>query len=202
MSDRGVLRIEVSHPPGWMQLPLLGSGVHQGRGLNAWATSMAQQILAKNRGRPVRQMARDLARLTTDCRTRRVQLGYVFYPIGIGRRLAQLDFEVFAPDPENPVITLDLLESIYGCVDEDPCGAATSSRVNLPCGPAVRIRAARAQEARLGHATLTEHVTYAIRPAGFTHAIVATMTWETLSLGDKLAEMADGIARTIVITQV
>ena len=45
-----------------------------------------------------------------------------------------------------------------------------------------------------------EGVTHAIRPPGFDGAVVATMTWTVLQLGDKLAEMADAIARTIRVT--
>jgi hypothetical protein len=51
-----------------------------------------------------------------------------------------------------------------------------------------------------GHGTIVEGVTHAIQPQTIDGAVVATMSWTALQLGDKLAEMADAIAQTIRVT--
>ena len=43
-------------------------------------------------------------------------------------------------------------------------------------------------------------VTYAIRPVGIDDAIVVTMTWAALQYGERLAAMADAIARSVRVT--
>ena len=113
-----------------------------------------------------------------------------------------LDLKVYRPDRENPVITLDVLEDIYATPTANTVGDVLRERVQLPSGPAIRVRATKLEEPDpTGHGTLLEGVTFAIRPPGFEGAIVASMSWTVLHLGDKLAEMADAIVRTIRVTR-
>jgi hypothetical protein len=82
-------------------------------------------------------------------------------------------------------------------------GELETSRTELPSGPAVRIRA-RQMEGRdpAGPGTLMEGVTHAIRPPGTRDAVITQMSWTAWPLSDQLAEMADVIARSIMITAV
>jgi len=83
----------------------------------------------------------------------------------------------------------------------DTVGDIETARVDLPSGPAVRVRGKRVEERDpTGQGTLMEGVTHAIRPPGFDGAVVAIMTWTAIQLGDRLAEMADAIAKTIRVT--
>jgi hypothetical protein len=105
------------------------------------------------------------------------------------------------PGREYRTMTLDALEEIFGGPSADTVGEAVVSREKLPGGPAVRVRRMRVEDADpAGQGTIVEGVTHAIQPQGIDGAIVATMTWTALQLGDKLAEMADAIARTIRVT--
>lgn len=80
-------------------------------------------------------------------------------------------------------------------------GDIETSKADLPSGPAIRVRSKRIGDPdRAGQGTLTEGVTYAIRPAGFDSAVVTAVTWTALHLGDRLAEMADAIVKTVTIT--
>lgn len=201
MSGQGAFRVELSHPPGWVRLPLLECPVGHRSELDAWTTSMAQRILAKRRGRAVRRVALDLARLTQDSWARQVRLGYAYYPPGSRRLLAQLRLEAFKPDRGNPVISLDLIERVYRERYADALNTAAKRRIDLPCGPAIRIRSMHVAEAgEWEAANLIEEVTHLVCPSEFNIAIIATISWQMLSLGDKLAAMADAIARTIVVT--
>ena len=112
-----------------------------------------------------------------------------------------LDVKSYGPDRENPVITLDVLEEIYGKASPDTVGDIETSKVDLPSGPAVRVRSKRIEEPDpAGQGTLVEGVTYAIRPPGFDSAVVTTMTWTVLHMSDQLAAMADAIAKTVRVS--
>jgi len=76
-----------------------------------------------------------------------------------------------------------------------------SSRTDLPSGPALRVRSKHVEDPDpTGLGTISEELTYAICPPTLTDALVLTMSWTALQIGDKLAEMADAIARTIRVT--
>jgi hypothetical protein len=51
-----------------------------------------------------------------------------------------------------------------------------------------------------GRQATGEEVTFAIRPPDFEDAVIASVSWTVLHLGDKLAEMADAMVRTIHVT--
>jgi hypothetical protein len=193
------IKIGLSYPPGWVQLPVGTSKKLEGdKQLAAWADQTAQRMLGDADPDAVRERVRQLVQLTVSCRARNDRSGLAFYPEPADGMVAMLDVTSYAPDRENPVITLELLEEIYATPTADTIGEILKSRVSLPSGQAVRVRATRVEEPDpTGHGTVMEGVTHAIRPPGFDGAVVATMTWTALQLGDKLAEMADAIARTI-----
>jgi hypothetical protein len=196
------MKIGLSYPPGWIQLPVGTSKKLEGdKQLEAWAEHTASAMLPGASPEAVSERARQLVHLTVGCRARHDRSGLAFYPKSADGMVAMLDVMSFAPDRDNRVITLDLLADIYTRPVADAVGGVYSTRVNLPSGPAVRVRSMHVEEPDpTGHGTITEGVTHAIRPPGFDSAVVATMSWTALQLGDKLAEMADAIARTIRVT--
>ena len=202
MSKHSDMKIGLNYPPGWVQLPIRpGKKLQIDKELNEWADSAAREMLGSAPPEQVRQRARDLAELTIGCRARRDRYGFVFYPPNARSLVAMLDVKSYAPDRENPVVTLDLLEEIYAAHSVDTVGDIETARVDLPSGPAVRVRGKRVEERDpTGQGTLMEGVTHAIRPPGFDGAVVAIMTWTAIQLGDRLAEMADAIAKTIRVT--
>jgi hypothetical protein len=202
MSRHSDMKIALSYPPGWVQLPVRpGKKLERDKELDAWADSAARKMLGGAPSEQVSRRVRDLAELTISCRARKDRYGFAFYPPGAQSLVAMLDVNSLASDRENPVITLDLLEQIYATVSPDTVGDVDTARVDLPSGPAVRVRSRRVEERDpAGQGTLTEGVIHAIRPPGFDGAVVATMTWTALQLGDKLAAMADAIAKTIRVT--
>jgi hypothetical protein len=197
------MKIALSYPPGWIQLPVGTSKKLEGDSqLAAWADQAARKMLADADPNAVHERARQLVELTMSCRARNDRSGLAFYPESADGMVAMLDVTSYTPDREDRVITMELLEEIYATPTADTFGDVLKSRVTLPSGPAVRVRASRVEEPDpTGHGVVMEGVTHAIRPPGFDGAVVATMTWTVLQLGDKLAEMADAIARTIRVTQ-
>jgi hypothetical protein len=146
--------------------------------------------------------ASDLARLTRGARARNDWYGLVYYPSFANALVALLDIKAYVPGREYKTITLDVLEEIFGGPSADTVGDAAVGREQLPGGPAVRVRRMRVEEGDpTGQGTIIEGVTHAIQPPGIDGAVEVTMTWTVLQLGDKLAEMADAIARTIRVTQ-
>jgi hypothetical protein len=84
----------------------------------------------------------------------------------------------------------------------DTVGDVRKTRVQLPSGPAVQVRATKSENPDpTGHGTLLQAITFAIRPPGFEDAVVASVSSTVLHLGDKLAEMADAIVRTIHVAR-
>ena len=196
------MSIGFSYPPGWIQLPVgISKKLEGDRQLAVWADQTAQRMLGDADPDAMRERARQLVHLTVGCRARHDRSGLAFYPRPADGMVAMLDIKGYAPDRKNPVITLELLEDIYATPTADTIGDVLRSRVSLPSGPAVRVRTTRVEEPDpTGRGTVMEGVTFAIRPPGFDEAVVASMTWTALQLGDKLAEMADAIARTIRVT--
>ena len=202
MSKHSDMRIGLSYPPGWVQLPVGASKQLEGdKDLALWADRTAREMLPGAPPEATDDRARQLVHLTVSCRARKDRSGLAFYPKNADGMIALLDVKSYAPDRENPVVTLGLLEEIYAVRPTDAVGDVESARVDLPSGPAIRVRSRRVEERDpAGQGTLMEGVTHAIRPPGFDGAVVATMTWTALQLGDKLAAMADAIAKTIRVT--
>ncbi len=196
--------IKFSYPEGWVQLPVTGGGEgpEHGNELEQWAEDTARATLGP--GAPpdlVQERVTELATLTLGSRARQAWYGLAFFPPGAPGLVALLDVLRLVPDPDYPEITLDLVQAMYAQDSADTVGELETSRTELPSGPAVRIRAKQIEgRDPAGRATLTEGVTHAIRPPGTRDAVITQMSWTALPLGDELAEMADAIARSIMIT--
>jgi hypothetical protein len=149
------------------------------------------------------QRTRQLASATYAARAREAMYGLVFYtmPTAPGP-LAFLDVMRIIPDRRTyPELTFEVLHKIYAEPGADSLGGIDEQQVELPSGPALRVRRQRAEPGDpTGQSTVMEGVTYAIRPPGITDAIVVTMTWAALAYGDRLATMADAIAQSVQVT--
>ena len=196
--------IKFSYPEGWVQLPVTGSGEAPERDneLERWAADTARATLGPDAPADmVQERAAELASLTMGSRARQAWYGLAYFPAGAPGLVALLDVLRLVPDPDYPEITLDLVQGMYAEDSADTVGELETSRTELPSGPAVRIRAKQIEgRDATGQGTLTEGVTHAIRPPGTRDAVITQMSWTALPLGDKLAEMADAIAKSIMVT--
>jgi len=203
MSRNPGWKLTMSYPEGWEQLPTTDKDK-----AGLWVEQTARNTIGRQ-GAPdglaardaVAARAADLTRLANAARARSDWYALAFYPSFARGLVASLDIKAYLPGREYRTMTLDALEEIFGGPSADTVGEAVVSREKLPGGPAVRVRRMRVEDADpTGQGTLVEGVTHAIQPQGIDGAVVATMSWTALQIGDKLAEMADAIARTIRIT--
>jgi hypothetical protein len=194
------LDISIAYPPGWVQLPVTTSTkIEHDPDLEIWAKEKAARLVAQD-GMPdaIAQRARELTQLTITCRARKDRYGFAFYPPDAGGLAAILDVQVLTPSRKHKQITFPLLEENYASYTQQTVGDIESARPDLPSGPALRVRRKQIEEPdEQGQGPLTESVTYAIHPPGFTDGVVMIMTWTSIGAGDELAAMADAIARTI-----
>ncbi len=204
MSKDPGYRLTFSFPKGWVQLPVLDSDkvLERDKALEAWAVGQAQAMLGPDCDKErVGQRAAELTRLTVGSRGRHAMYGLAFYPPGAAGLLAILDAKRVVPDRAHPELTFDVLRQFYAKRSAETVGDIEIEQADLPGGPALRVRSKHIEQAdEHGQGLLMEAVTCAIRPSGLVDAVVLTMTWTALQLGDKLAEMADAIARTIRVT--
>jgi len=195
--------ITFGFPEGWVQLPVTNSTkVKHDKELERWAAGTAPRTLPGSVStEQVARRARDLVELTVGCRLRKDWYGLLFYPQNAAGLVAALDIERYVPSRVYPQMNLEVLEGIFARESADTVGEIVSSRADLPSGPALRIRSKRVEDPDpTGQGTISEELAYAICPPTLTDALVVTMSWTALQLGDKLAEMADAIARTIRVT--
>ena len=203
MSTNPGYDITFGFPEGWVQLPVTNSTkVKHDKELERWAAGKAPRTLGGNATpEQVARRTRDLVELTVGCRLRKDWYGLVFYPRSTAGLIAALDIERYVPSRKYPQINLEVLKGIFGREAADTVGEIVSSRTDLPSGPALRVRSKHVEDPDpTGLGTISEELTYAICPPTLTDALVLTMSWTALQIGDKLAEMADAIARTIRVT--
>jgi hypothetical protein len=197
-------RLTFGFPKGWVQLPVLDSNkvLERDKALEAWAADQARAMLGHDSDKDgARQRAAELTRLTVGSRGRGSMYGLAFYPPGAAGLLAILDVKRVVPDRTYPELTFDVLQGLYAERSTETVGDIEIKQTDLPSGPALRVRSKRVEQAdEQGQGLLMEAVTNAIRPPGLVDAVVATMSWTALQLGDELAEMADAIAQTIRVT--
>jgi len=203
MSRNPGWKLTMSYPEGWEQLPTTGKDK-----ADLWVEQTARSTVGRQ-GSPdglaardaVAARAADLTRLASAARARNDWYALAYYPSFARGLVACLDIKAYVPGREYRTMTLDALEEMFGGPSADTVGKAVVSREELPGGPTVRVRRMRVEDADpTGNGTVIEGVMHAIQPQGIDGAVVAAMTWTVLQLGDKLAAMADAIARTIRVT--
>jgi len=204
MSKETDFDIRFSYPAGWVQLPVTAGGEvpEPDNDLEQWAADTARATLGPDApAGTVQERASELASLTMGSRARQAWYGLAYFPAGAPGLVALLDVLRLVPDPDYPEITLDLVQGMYATDSADTVGELETSRTELPSGPAVRIRAKQIEGSDpAGQGMMMEGVTHAIRPPATRDAVITQMSWTALPLGDKLAEMADAIARSITVT--
>jgi hypothetical protein len=207
MSARPSYKLAFSFPPGWTQLPVLDGRkvLERDKDLETWSAGKAREMLGPGPGLgQLQQRAAELTRLTIGSRARHALYGLAFYPPSASGLVAILDAKRVVPDRKKyPELTLDALAEVYAARTPETVGDIDVSQASLPSGSAVRVRSRQVDDPDgNGQGILTEGVTHAILPPGTGDSVVVTMTWTALQLGDKLAAMADAIAKTIRVTPV
>jgi hypothetical protein len=204
MSKDSGYKFKFSVPKGWVQLPVLDNrkAVQRDRKLDAWSAQQARKML--NEHAPEEQLTlltRQLTSLTYGARARGAMYGLALYPPTVSHLVAILDVKRLVPDRQYSEITFDVLRDLYAKYSADTVGDINETQADLPSGPALRVHRKRVEAGdSAGQGTLMEGVTLAIRPPEMDDAIVMIMTWTDLQLGERLAEMADAIAKTIKVT--
>lgn len=152
--------------------------------------------------RQLHERAAELTRLTIGSRARHALYGLAFYPPNASGLIAILDAKRTVPDRKvYPELTFDVLREVYARRTPETVGDIEVSQTDLPSGPSLRVRSKQVDAPdKNGQGILMEGVTHAIRPPSMDDSVVITMTWTALQLGDKLAEMADAIAKTVRVT--
>jgi hypothetical protein len=197
MSKKPTWKLKMKYPEGWVQLPTDGDDKP-----DDWAQRTARETLGEQ-AFPERMEARtaDLIRLVNNARARNDWYGFAYYPSFAPSMVALLDVKAYVPGRRYKTMTIEVLEEIYGGPSADTVGDSTVEREQLPGGPALRIRRMRAEAGDpTGQSIIIEGVTHAIHPPGIDGAVEVAMTWTVLQLGDKLAAMADAIAKTVRVT--
>ncbi|MBV9794663.1 MAG: hypothetical protein JO016_12065 [Actinobacteria bacterium] len=206
MSKKPSYEFTFSIQRGWVRLPVRDNPgkFARDRKVEAWAAGQARSMLGDS-AEPERlnERAQQLTRATYGARARDALHGLVFYtePDAPGP-LAFLDVLRLVPDQQvYPELTTGVLRELFAQPSAGTLGDIDEQQVDLPGGPALRVRRQRAEPSDpTGQSTVMEGVTYAIRPPGLDDAIVVTMTWAALQYGDRLAAMAEAIARSVRIT--
>jgi hypothetical protein len=205
MSKDPGYELTYSVPQRWVQLPVQENRktLRHDKKVEAWSIQLARAMLGADApAEQLTQRATELAKLTYKARARVAMDGLALYPPRMHGLVAILDIKRVVPDRRTyPELTFEALREVYAKPSADTVGGIEEKQVDLPAGPALRVQRKRAEPGDpTGESFLMEGVTYAIRPPGIDDAIVMIMTWGALQLGDRLATMAEDIARTLKIT--
>ena len=145
-------RMNIAVPPGdgWVWLPtdkprrssLLPAlrGRDKDRDLPGWAAATARGLLGPQADPEVLSNYTDsLARRAAGSRERGMKLACVWMSEPAGA-VAQIDVSTIHVSREQPALRLDKLEGQFARRDDEATAVLEVSRVELPAGPAVRLR--------------------------------------------------------------
>jgi hypothetical protein len=207
-------RMNIAVPPGdgWVWLPaeqpgrsgLLSALRGKDNGKNAasdleWATVTASGLLGPQAGSELlKECAGTLAGLAAGARERGVKVACAWIRDSLWPA-AQINVSTIHVSRGQPALTLDTLEERFARRDDDGTAVLEVSRVELPAGPAVRLR----REWHGGGGTPSDtvvSVTYACRPPRIKDAVVYMMYWVLVDDDPLFTEIADSLAATLRIT--
>jgi hypothetical protein len=180
----------------WVVLPLSGPAGGD------WQAAAAARLLAPPVPPGLRDdLARQLDFWRTDCQRRNVPAALALVPDDLALVLAVAEVHAYRLDEADPPAgTIEWLSSNLAVSQKPAVGRASAEVVELPAGPAVRLRGiypeARDQE---GSGLLVERVLHAVRPPQISDLLLLSTTWAVLALGDELALRADALARTLTV---
>jgi hypothetical protein len=182
-------------PTGWVNITLESPSPVE-------AEEVAQEIveqfnpleLARGKNSLVKEIA-DLALAAKKSRSSYTAACYT----AAGGNIANVEVDVYGekgvrvtPEDVQPVLLEKKNSKVFGEPDV--------TYLNLPLGPAVRVRATFKVKRTLGFGRrLVETVMYAVCPPITNDVMVATMRWEALERSDELIEMADAMIPTLHI---
>ncbi|QKW09397.1 hypothetical protein HUT18_26415 [Streptomyces sp. NA04227] len=191
MSDLDVLGVSV--PEDWVTLPLPEDSVA------AWARETSAELVERSRAAGYaldsRALRSDLKAWAKDSRRRDPFSASLLYPDGFESALALVEVTLLEPGATGPRITLEGLAESFSAQDFGP---PEVSYVDLPAGPAVRIRQNFAAESSAGAEdpkVLQETLTYGLIPHGSVCAVMLFASWTFPGIAPELEETIDEIAR-------
>lgn len=201
-------KIIITVPPGdgWVWLPASPPGrpgLFPGRGgknkdLPRWAAATATGLLGPQADPGLLGRYTDsLAKRAADTRKRGSKMACVWMSEPAGA-VAQIDVSTIHVSRGQPALQLDALEKQYAQRDEETAELEVS-RVDLPAGPAVRLRREWHQAGGAPPDAVVS-VTYVCRPPDIKDAIVYTMYWVLADDEPLFTEIADSLAPTLRIT--
>ncbi|MFF5102116.1 hypothetical protein [Streptomyces sp. NPDC000134] len=184
-------------PTDWVPLPLEPTD-----DVRSWAKETA--TLLWERGKAAgheldkRVLRKNLRARADDSRGRDPFYAFAYYPDGFDTALALLEVDLIHPDTTVPELSLDWLTDTFSAHD---FGAPDVRRVDLPAGPAVRIRQNFAADDRPpgGPGILMETLTYGIRPTGAEAAVMLLGSWTIPGIAEEIEEAIDSMAQTVTV---
>jgi hypothetical protein len=180
----------------WVRLPL---DVPAGDG---WQQQAAGRLLAPDAPPDLRAALAELLDFWLgDCRRRGVPTALALVPDEIATVAAVAELRTYTPDPADPSAgTIEWLSSNLAADQKPAVGEAASEVVELPAGPAVRLRGIYAEmRDQEGSGVLVERVMHAVRPPQIDDLLLLSTTWAMIAIGDELADRADELARTLSV---
>lgn len=214
--------LSITRPPGrgWVQLPVQTPkrgglarkilGASKDSALHEWAATQARETLGSHSDPDVvAAHAQTLTNLTLGCRERGETMAFVWFPEPGAGPLAQMSVSTYGRSGGQPKLALDQLEEEFGWRDGQT-GRLESARIDLPGGPAVRVRREQAigdsvigdsvigdAAGRAGPSDVVVSITYALLPPGMNDALIFTMYWSLPDDEPLLTEIADSTAGSL-----
>jgi hypothetical protein len=188
----------ITCPPDWVPLPVAG---HDGS-TDDWVNQTAESIVERSgsAGWEIdRETVRsDLRARAEDSRSRDPFYAFALYPDCFDTALGLLEVDLIHPDASVPRITLDWLTETFSTHDFGP---PQVTRMDVPAGPAVRIRQNFAAQGPTSGApgVLLETLTYGTVPTGTESAVVLLMSWTVPGIAEAMEETADSIVKTLTV---
>lgn len=196
MAARGDFKITMDRPEIAIRLPINEDG-----DLSVWAesTSRARQGYDAEE-EDIKLFAAEILAAAADSSSRDVAMAYLLPDEVLPVEMARIEVVDVNPDEEIPEITLEWLEEIYSDPGLELTAPVTVWRGVLPAGPAVRvIRQVIEAGDEFGDGKLLHSVVYAVRPPQTDFAVVLSVTWSAVLLGEELLEMSDALAQTLQV---
>ncbi|MEU9554944.1 hypothetical protein [Streptomyces fumanus] len=184
-------------PTDWVPLPLEPSD-----DVRSWAKSTAAELCERARaaGHELdrRALRKDLRSRAEDSRGRGPFYAFAFYPDGFDSAIALLEVDLIHPDETVPELSLDWLTDTFSA---DDFGPPDVRRLDLPVGPAVRIRQNFAADAPPSSSPgiLLETLTYGILPTDAEIAVMVLGSWTLPGIAEEIEAAVDDMARTVTV---
>ena len=180
----------------WVALPVDGTADGD------WPARAAGRLLSADTPPELRTgLAGQLEFWLTDCQRRAVPAALALVPGDLSVVAAVAELRTYRLDEADPSAgTIEWLSSNLAVSQKPAVGQAAAEVVELPAGPAVRLRGIYAETVdQEGSGTLVERIMHAVRPPQISDLLLLSTTWAVLALGDELALRADALARTLSV---